>query len=180
MDFPTAGYWRELTAVYPKAKVILTIRDAEGWYASVMETIYSLQHLYHTSSIWRFFIRISPFARTMVRMHQNTVWNRVFNGITEGPEGRENLIRRFNEHTAEVRATIPPEQLLVYHPREGWGPLCAFLGVPVPPTPFPNINDREEFIARMRIGKVLIAGPPIVLITLAVAVVGHFAFRVFG
>ena len=24
------------------------------------------------------------------------------------------------------------------------GPLCAFLGVPVPDTPFPNVNDRAE------------------------------------
>jgi hypothetical protein len=27
---------------------------------------------------------------------------------------------------------------------QGWAPLCNFLGMPVPTTPFPNVNDRKE------------------------------------
>jgi hypothetical protein len=43
--------------------------------------------------------------------------------------------------------------LLVYEVGEGWGPLCSFLGVPVPEdTPFPRLNDSAEFQARIRRG----------------------------
>lgn len=44
-----------------------------------------------------------------------------------------------------VRASVPPEQLLVYKVEQGWGPLCDALGLPVPDTPFPNVNDSMEF-----------------------------------
>ena len=34
----------------------------------------------------------------------------------------------------------PKERLLVYDLKEGWGPLCEFLEVPVPDKPFPHKN----------------------------------------
>ena len=42
VDWPGAAFWRELTAHYPDAKVILTVRDPERWYDSVRDTIYQL------------------------------------------------------------------------------------------------------------------------------------------
>ena len=45
------------------------------------------------------------------------------------------------------------DRLLVYEIREGWEPLCAFLGVPVPEgKPFPRLNDAAEFRARIQRG----------------------------
>ena len=32
--------------------------------------------------------------------------------------------------------------------RDGWGPLCAALGAPIPSEPFPRVNTKEEFLAR--------------------------------
>ena len=40
--------------------------------------------------------------------------------------------------------TLPAERLLVFHPSQGWEPLCAFLGVDVPPVRFPKVNSRDE------------------------------------
>ena len=40
VDWPTAHYWRELTAAYPDAKVVLTLRDAGDWYDSAAATIF--------------------------------------------------------------------------------------------------------------------------------------------
>jgi hypothetical protein len=48
-----------------------------------------------------------------------------------------------------VKAEIPPERLLVYQAGQGWAPLCAFLGVPVPAEPYPSENNRAEFAARV-------------------------------
>ena len=36
------------------------------------------------------------------------------------------------------------DQLLVFDVREGWEPLCKFLELPVPDTPFPNVNDKRQ------------------------------------
>ncbi|PNH10457.1 hypothetical protein TSOC_002800 [Tetrabaena socialis] len=56
----------------------------------------------------------------------------------------------YEAHIAEVRAVVPPEQLLLFTPREGWAPLCAFLGAPVPADqPFPHVNDKEDFSKRL-------------------------------
>jgi len=41
--------------------------------------------------------------------------------------------------------------LLVYEVKQGWQPLCDFLGVPVPEnTPFPRLNDTASFQQQMR------------------------------
>jgi hypothetical protein len=58
---------------------------------------------------------------------------------------RENVIAQFERHNAEVQQRIPADRLLVFEAAQGWEPLCAFLGVPVPAEPFPRVNDRQEF-----------------------------------
>ena len=40
-DYPACTYWRELAEHYPRAKVILTVRDPDTWFDSVSETIFS-------------------------------------------------------------------------------------------------------------------------------------------
>jgi hypothetical protein len=44
-------------------------------------------------------------------------------------------------HTEMVKAGVPADRLLIFDVREGWQPLCEFLGVPVPDEPFPHLND---------------------------------------
>ena len=74
-----------------------------------------------------------------------------------GPEGtfkgrfddRDFAIEVFNEHNEAVKATVPPERLLVHEIRQGWEPLCDFLGVPVPADPLPHANDRATFLDRV-------------------------------
>ena len=58
-------------------------------------------------------------------------------------------MRFFNDWTAQVKAEIPADRLLVFEVRQGWGPLCQFLGVPEPEEPFPNINDTAEQLHRL-------------------------------
>jgi len=74
-------------------------------------------------------------------MVTDVVIKRSLGGRTD-PEG---LIAAFNAHEADVKATIPADRLLVFDVREGWGPLCEFLGRPVPETDFPRTNSKEEF-----------------------------------
>lgn len=53
--------------------------------------------------------------------------------------------RVFLEHYDSVRALVPKERLLEYEAKDGWGPLCAFLGVEEPGVEFPMGNDAGNF-----------------------------------
>ena len=63
---------------------------------------------------------------------------------------REFMIDYFKRHDAAVRAAVPKDRLLVFEAVQGWEPLCDFLGVPVPDTPFPRENSRADFQTRIR------------------------------
>jgi hypothetical protein len=60
----------------------------------------------------------------------------------------EGAMAAYDAHNAAVRAEIAPERLFEYQPGDGWGPLCAALGLPEPSEPFPHTNTREEFRSR--------------------------------
>jgi len=59
-----------------------------------------------------------------------------------------NMIAVYERHNEEVKRVIPAERLLVFEAKDGWKPLCDFLGVPVPEQPYPRNNTSEEFKAR--------------------------------
>ena len=48
-----------------------------------------------------------------------------------------------------MKATIPSRQLLVFQVKDGWAPLCEFLGMDVPDEDFPRTNHRAEFWDRV-------------------------------
>ncbi|MFC4112842.1 sulfotransferase [Nonomuraea zeae] len=57
----------------------------------------------------------------------------------------DHALKTFTTHIEDVQAAIPPDRLLVFDVRQGWPPLCAFLGVPTPSEPFPRVNDAAMF-----------------------------------
>lgn len=133
VDYPGARYWRQLAEHYPEAKVLLTLRDPDAWFESTQATIFAPNSpaVNAPPEMKRFFASfIGEFGE---RLH-----DRAF------------MTDHFRRHNALVQATIPKERLLVYEVGEGWTRLCAFLGVPVPDTPFPSENSREEFRARQQ------------------------------
>jgi hypothetical protein len=65
-------------------------------------------------------------------------------------DDREACIAAFERHNAAVRAAVPASRLLGWRAGDGWGPLCAALGVPVPDEPFPHRNSTEEWLTRLR------------------------------
>ena len=76
------------------------------------------------------------------RFISELVWEGDFDGRFED---REHAIEAFERHNEEVKRRVPPEKLLVYEVKQGWGPLCDFLGVEAPDKPFPHLNDGEAF-----------------------------------
>jgi hypothetical protein len=132
VDWPSAHFYKQLAERYPQAKVILSKRDARRWYESMTETILKVMTE-----------RAAPDRNSdgVFRFSQIIVAEKTFGwDFSEA-----NVIAAFERHNAEVVATIALERLLVFDPAMGWEPLCAFLSVPVPATPFPRTNDRAEF-----------------------------------
>jgi hypothetical protein len=133
VDYPACTYWRELAAFYPDAKIILSVRDPDSWFESVSTTVFS--------------------EALMGRLAQGPV-KRFFDGAVTADFGdriadRDFMVSYFRRRTAEIKAEISPERLLVFEARQGWEPLCAFLGVPVPEVPYPRTNSREEMLERI-------------------------------
>ena len=146
VDWPSASFWRELRAVYPEAKVILTLRDSQQWYTSVMNTI------------WKFSSPAAGESRTQLdeagmersMMGDEIIWQGVFGGRMED---RDHVIECYERHNQEVIDTVPADKLLVYRPGDGWEPLCGFLQKTVPNTDYPKVNSTEDFSALWRKNK---------------------------
>jgi hypothetical protein len=57
------------------------------------------------------------------------------------------LRKMFTDHYDYIRAKVPAHNLLEFHPREGWAPLCDFLGHETPgDVPFPNVFDAASTV----------------------------------
>jgi hypothetical protein len=83
--------------------------------------------------------RAAELAEVSARLSREVMIPLSFAGTVDD---REHVIACYLEHNAEVRRLVPPGRLLEYQVGQGWEPLCAFLGVPVPQRPFPRLNDR--------------------------------------
>ena len=137
VDWPTASFYPELRAAYPSAKFVLTARDAESWADSFSETIHKAMTAPMDAA--------PPERKAWFEMARAVLAKA---GVTADLD-RAGQIAAYRAHNQAVKAAIPASHLLVYDVRQGWEPLCEFLGVTAPETPFPKTNDRAEFIARL-------------------------------
>lgn len=151
VDWPACTFYEELTKRSPDAKVILSVRDPERWYESVRNTIYELSVIIPRSPVYRVgYALVRLFvsgASRQVNLADEIIWQGTFDGRFED---RPYAIGVFKRHNEQVRQRVPADRLLVYEVKEGWGPLCAFLGVEVPDEPFPHTNDTAEMRRRLR------------------------------
>lgn len=137
-DPPAVAFAEDLIAAYPEAKVILVEREIESWYRSFDTNVIAPQW----SLMISFLSELDPgFLRPVRRCHRRwaTTWMESHNQ----DEMREKARRAYRDHYALVRRVTPRSNLLEYQLADGWGPLCDFLGRPVPDVPFPYVNDSE-------------------------------------
>jgi hypothetical protein len=147
VDWPGVMIWKELAVAYPDAKIILTLRDPQSWYRSAAATIFARMLEARDAEILRargVADAIDPIRRRHMAMINAVVVEQSFDGSLD----EANALHMFNAHNDEVRRLVPPERLLVYEVGQGWAPLCAFLGLPVPATPFPQVNSVDDFGSR--------------------------------
>ena len=147
VDWPACSFYEELIERNPDAKVLLSVRDPERWYESARQSIYVLGRITAGSPFSRLgFALLSrlvfgSFKSGQGPMGEEIIWQGTFGGRFED---KDHAIEVFNRHNEAVQRRVPKERLLVYEVKQGWGPLCEFLGVEVPDKPFPHLNDTAD------------------------------------
>lgn len=169
-DMPVICFCEDLIDAYPDAKVILTVRDSEDvWYQSVADTIWTGYYLlgFPKSTLQLLIQNIAPRPEAWRTMRYSYEY-----GIKNFPTSGKQI---YLEHNAKIRSLVPKERLLEFNVKQGWGPLCEFLGVPVPDIPFPRVNDTKAWLAEVGRMKMKAAMNIVkVLAILGVVVVGVY------
>jgi len=138
VDWPACDFWAPLSETFPDARVLLTTRSAESWWKSVSKTIFT--------SLQDDSVHPDPHRQRVGAMVRKLA-SRTFG---DRLNDRAHCMAVFEAHNAAVEAAIPEGRRLTYHVGDGWEPLCAWLGAPVPDTPFPKTNSREEFFENLQ------------------------------
>ena len=135
VDWPAAHFWRQLADHYKDAQLILTLRDADGWWDSYARTI--------MVAVSKPLEEIGdPHMANIIRMVSEMLGPQAFGSTYDD---RDAAIAAYNKHVEAVQTAFPAERLLQLDVTDGWGPLCAFLDVAVPDIPFPRENSSREF-----------------------------------
>lgn len=129
VDWPGGAFWPELSAAFPDALVLLSVRDPEAWYRSASNTIFlSFDHVPP---------ELKPWMDSVLKLLRQR-----FSDQFDNPTA---MMDAFVRHNDAVRAEVPAARLLEWTPGDGWEPICERLGLPVPAEPFPVTNTTDEF-----------------------------------
>ena len=129
VDWPGGSFWPELSAAYPDALVLLSVRDPEAWYRSATNTIFLT------------FDNMPPEVAPWMDAVRKLLRDR-FSDRFDDPTA---MMDAFVRHNERVRANVPADRLLEWTAGDGWEPICERLGLPVPAEPFPLTNTTAEF-----------------------------------
>ncbi|PHH85192.1 hypothetical protein CDD83_779 [Cordyceps sp. RAO-2017] len=159
-DVPAALFGPELARLYPDAKVVVLHRSPEAWLASARRTIDTVLGPAPSPAA----ALVGAYCRLFDGRSRN--WARLVRVLFSGPmdfdHGRrkDRALAWFEAQYREFRDRIPAERRIDYRILDGWAPLCAHLGVPVPmvrdaegrlvEAPFPRLNGRDDFAADVR------------------------------
>ncbi|KZV88607.1 hypothetical protein EXIGLDRAFT_751627 [Exidia glandulosa HHB12029] len=130
-DYPTCMFPNELLAAYPDAKFVLTVREPQKWFDSTVNTIAKTGEW----PWWQLSWLLRPQTRGIKRI-SGRIWKTFFHGRL-----RQDGVAVYEAHIDECQRVIPASQLLVFSVKDGWEPLCNFLGKDVPEGEFPHEHE---------------------------------------
>ena len=136
---PCFLFLEEMIAAYPEAKVILTTRDLDAWYASILGTFefISTQPIFRVASVFDSWVKARQGYLDRVKF-----WG-WYGSI---PDYGKMIHRNHVEKVRDLKATGKIKEVyLELEVGHGWEPLCDFLGVDVPlGKPYPRVNDQNS------------------------------------
>ncbi|KAL9118819.1 MAG: hypothetical protein Q9187_004628 [Circinaria calcarea] len=149
VDYPSAAFMPELIAAYPKAKVIVSMRNPDAWYTSCMNSVGKFER----SFFLNIFAYLDPFLFGRLYPFINVMLTGTFGESKFQDEAKAKSI--YVAMHEEVRQMVPEDRLLEYKLGQGWEPLCKFLDKDIPPKPFPHVNESAEFAERQKLSGTL-------------------------
>ena len=122
--------------------MIMTVRDPDAWAESIATTV-GLHFAYFAGVPFKWlplFQKVNPYLREYI--------SAMTDGHPDDPTNRAHLRQGYLKLEADIRRTVPADELLVFNVKDGWAPLCRFLELDrCPSTPFPRANDRAAMVA---------------------------------
>jgi len=149
VDMPICACYEELMQIYPECKVILSVReDEKAWWRSNANLWSDVEEEIFTPFAQRLpkfvaFKELTAIIRRMTGMPSVT---------KESFKDSASWISYYKRWNQEVIDRVPRGRLLIWGVKDGWGPLCKFLNVPVPSQPLPHMNEGGKMASRMRVG----------------------------
>mmetsp|Transcript_17146 Transcript_17146/g.30805 ORF Transcript_17146/g.30805 Transcript_17146/m.30805 type:complete len:342 (+) Transcript_17146:219-1244(+) len=141
--FKTADY--EWVAEHAEVKGILTVRDDPDTYVDSW-----LVAAPFIDIVQRAPFKWMPTVRELMPELRAEYIDETTGGDVEKYLDRDVLREYYTKYTKEVQDSIPPERLLTFNVKQGWGPLCEYLGHPVPEgIPFPHVHTRAKLEGEM-------------------------------
>eukprot|EP01084_Bolivina_argentea_P180558 311959_1 len=133
-------------------KVILTKRENEDiWFKSVTTSIGKLQ-----STIADNWFLKQWFGHKWYNVVHKTFCEMVLDDASyKSMQNKTNCTQKYVEWNNAIITSIPNDKLLVFHPGDGWEPLCKFLNVDVPDIPFPRVNETKTVEKTVKILRIV-------------------------
>ena len=142
VDWPAAAFWPQLMHVYPEAKIVLSIRDADKWFESARNTIFQ--------SMDSNLLAKDEVLRTRIEMLKEIIVDGTFNGdLTD----KDKCIKIYKDNIEKCRSEVPLDRLIEFDTFLGWEQLCKELDCNIPEKPYPHVNKAAEFALRWRYQK---------------------------
>jgi hypothetical protein len=170
MDMPPAIFWKELLDYYPTAKVVVNRRkDMVAWHESLAGSFKAVDGGALGWLLWAthwFDARLYWWYRTVLVESVHTILGKG----DFGKRGLEAGVEHYELLLGKLRAD--GREFLEWEVRQGWEPLCAFLGKEVPEEEFPWENrggdefkkNADNAIAKMLVRASLKMGAVFVLV----------------
>lgn len=129
-DTPAAAFFPQFDQLYPESKFILTSRDVRAWLRSCRE--------HWRRSRPRPVTMLSPQWRKFAQYIDSAIY-----GCTSFHESRFAYTFETHQHNVESYFRHRAKDLLIidFERGDGWEQLCPFLGVDIPASPFPRVNN---------------------------------------
>ena len=140
-DAPCNLFARELLEFYPDAKVVLVEREIESWFRSWMDFCQSAYN-----PILAIIARLDPYWAGRIASVGDAITQKQAGYAKNLGQVKARSKDAYKHHYRDVRDLIADdkERLLDFDLKQGWEPLCQFLGKPIPDTPFPHENDKDS------------------------------------
>jgi len=146
-DTPCITFWREILRAHPHAKIILTVRNPRDWFTSINKALVPLSTQILRWS-WMLKIICYIFYRHAFQVELLRI---LFQPFQSKELLTESTACEFYEGwNKDILASVPSSNLLVFDVKQGWTPLCQFLGCKQPEEPFPRLNDASALINHQR------------------------------